>query len=502
MNVLKSFVLPACITASLAIVPVGVFAADDVKPAAPPATNNFLQQLNDSFSGIYEKAVPSVVIIDTIKKETADDEEDMQGFEFFFRGPQGQGNPQAHPPVEARRTEGSGFFIRPDGYILTNNHVIEGADKITVRLKDGRHFTGKVIGTDESDDIAVVKIDANNMPVLQFADSDAVKVGQMICSIGTPFEFEYSFAFGWVSGKGRANLPGEADEGKGYEDFLQTDSFVNPGDSGGPVLDINGRVVGMNTLINGLGRKMTFAIPSNMLQQVSNELIADGKIVRSWLGVRIANVDDELPRDLQVKGIDHGAEVIEVEGGGPASHSDLRVPDVITAVDGRPVTSAHDLQGEIRDKKVGSNVKLTVWRDGKSVDVAIVTSAMPSLTEVVNNNVPKPEVKPPTHEKANPGATKDAGDYGFKVHDLNKDLADKLNLKDDAHGVVVTDVTAKSAAAAAGVQKDDVITEVDSQPVDSASTFKTLVDQHDSDKGLLLFINRKGQKTYAIVKPE
>ena len=483
MKLLRSIVLPACISLSFSTALVGVSYGQDAKPATTDAAkaadaHNFLQQLNDGFTGIYDKAAPSVVVIDTTKKASQDDEEDMGGLEFFFRGPQGQ------RPAAPSKSEGSGFFIRPDGYILTNNHVVEDSDSITVRLKDGRHFPGKVVGTDEMGDIAVVKIDVTGMPVLELGDSDAVKVGQMICSIGTPFNFDYSFAFGWVSGKGRANLPGE-----GYEDFLQTDSFVNPGDSGGPVLDINGKVVGMNTLINGLGRKMTFAIPSNMLKEVSDQIISTGKVTRSWLGIGIATVGDDLPRGLQPKGIDHGVIVSGIEEGAPASNSDLRVTDVITQVDGKAVDSAHDLQKEIISKKVGENVKLTVWRDGKSISVAVVTGELPSMTEV-SNTAPKPSKQKP----AGGGAAKDAGAFGFKVQD-----------SDSGKGVVVTDVSDKGPAATAGVQKDDVITEVDSQPVGDSASFKALVEKHKIDnggKGLLLFINRDGQKTYAIVKPE
>jgi serine protease Do len=494
MKLLKTILLPACISLSFSAALVGVSYGQDAKPIvgqdaqSAASAHNFLQQLNDGFTGIYDKAAPSVVIIDTTKKASADDDEEMGGFEFFFRGPQGQNDPRLRQPA---KSEGSGFFIRPDGYILTNNHVIEDADTITVRLKDGRHFTGKVVGADEMSDIAVVKIDVAGMPVLQLGDSDAVKVGQMICSIGTPFNFEYSFAFGWVSGKGRSNLPGE-----GYEDYIQTDSFVNPGDSGGPVLDIDGKVVGMNTLINGLGRKMTFAIPSNMLKDISDELISSGKIVRSWLGIGIATVGDDLPHGVQVKGIDHGAVVSSIREGAPAFNSDLRVADVITQVDGKQVDTSHDLQREIMRKKVGQNVNLTVWRDGKTLSVAVVTGELPDMTNV-SNTAPKPAGE----ENADAGATEDTGAYGFKVRGLSRELAGKLNLKDDATGVVVTDVAKKSPAAAAGVQKDDLITEVDSQPVKDVESFKTLVDNHDTDKGLLLFITRKGQKTDAIIKP-
>lgn len=495
MKLLKSFVLPACISLSFSAALVGAAFGEDTKPAVDDtakaaAPNGFLQQLNDSFTGIYDKAVPSVVIIDTTKKASQEDEEEMGGLDFFFHAPQGQGDPRFKAPPEERKSEGSGFFIRPDGYILTNNHVIEDAENITVKLKDGRHFPAKLVGADEMSDIAVIKIDATGTPVLPFGDSDAVKVGQMICSIGTPFKFDYSFAFGWVSGKSRTVLPGGT-----YEDYLQTDSFVNPGDSGGPVLDIYGKVVGMNTLINGLGRKMTFAIPSSMLKEVSDQLVESGKIVRSWLGIGIATVGDDLPHGVQIKGIDHGVVVSAIEEGAPASNSDLRVTDVITQVDGKEVATAHDLQREVMKKKVGQNVDLTVWRDGKTLSVAVVTGALPDMTQV-SNTAPRP-----TKKRAAPDAARDDGGFGVKVQDLNKDLADKLQVG-DAKGAVVTDVTANSPAAAAGVQKDDLIIGVDSQPVEDAASFKALMGGNDSDQGVLLFINRKGQKTYAIVKPD
>jgi serine protease Do len=494
MKLLKSIILPACVSVSLSTALIGVSFGQDAKPAGP--SNNFLQQLNEGFTGIYDKAAPSVVIIDTTKNESPNDDEDMGGLDFFFRGPQGQNDPRFRMP-QARKSEGSGFFIRPDGYILTNNHVIDDAEKITVKLKDGRHFTAKLIGTDEMSDIAVIKIDATDMPVLQLGDSDAVKVGQMICSIGVPFDLDYSFAFGWVSGKGRSGLttgPGRT----AFEDYIQTDSFVNPGDSGGPVLDIDGKVVGMNTLINGLGRKLTFAIPSNMLKDISEQLIANGKIVRSWLGIGIYTLGEDSPPGEPVNGIDHGVVVSKIAADAPAFKSDLRVLDVITGVDGKEVTTAHELQKEILKKKVGQNVNLTVWRDGKTINLAVVTGELPDMTKVVNTAPKTPKKEAPD---AAPDAAKDDGGYGFKVGDLGKDQAEKLNLKDD-QGAVVTDVTTGSPAATAGIQKDDLIIGVDSLPVQDAASFKTLMDRHESDSGVLLFINRKGQKTYAILKAD
>lgn len=471
-------------------------AADSPVPTAPPAapvTGGFLQQLNDSFTAIYDKVAPSVVIIDATKKDDPD-EESMDGLEFFFRNPRGGNDPRQRMP-QLHKSEGSGFIVRPDGYIFTNNHVVEGADKVTVRLKDGRHFTAKMVGTDDKSDIAVIKIDATGLPAVQFADSDTVKVGQMICSIGTPFNLDYSFAFGWVSGKGRSGLTPQVTM---YEDYIQTDSFVNPGDSGGPVLDVNGHVVGMNTLINGIGRKLTFAIPSNMLQDFGNQIIANGKVAHSWLGIGIYTLGEEAPLGDVIKGIDHGVVVSKIDANAPALKSDLRVADVITQVDGKEVATAHELQKEILKKKVGQNVDLTVWRDGKSIKVAVATGEIPAdLTKVANNMAPQPrQRKAPDAE-----APKDLNDYGFKVGDLGKDAAAKLKLKEDTKGALVTDVQEGSAASVAGLQHNDVVTGVDSVEVTDAASFNAQMDKHEEGKPVLLFINRGGQKTYAILKP-
>jgi len=364
--------------------------------------------------------------------------------------------------------------------------VIEGADKIEVRLKDGRHFPAKVVGTDEKTDIAVLKIDATALPTLEFADSDAVKVGQLVCSIGVPFNLDYSFTCGWVSAKGRSGLTSTT-----YEDYIQTDSFVNPGDSGGPVFDVDGKVIGMNTLINGIGRKLTFAIPSNMVKDIGNQLITTGKIVRPWLGIGIRTLSDEPSLGEFIKGIDHGVVVNAITGGAPAYNSDLRVTDVITQIDGKDVLTARDLQKEVLKKKVGQTVSLTVWRGGKSMNVAVATGELPQDMTKVANVAPKKPIGDDVKDDS----------YGFQIQDVSKDLAEKLKLK-SAHGAVVSDVTPSSPAALAGIQREDLITEVDSQPVADAAECKALMAKHNSGKGILLFIDRKGQKTYAVLKTD
>jgi serine protease Do len=472
---------------SLAAVPFAAGAGDE-KPA--DTSRNFMQQLNDGFTHIYEKVAPAVVVIEASRKQS-DEKDDMDGFDFFLQNPNGRnGHNDDGPnpfklPSPLNQSQGSGFIVRADGYIFTNNHVVEGADKLDVKLKDGRHFSAKLVGADDKSDIAVLKIEATGLPTVELGDSDAVRVGQLVCSIGIPFKLDYSFTCGWVSAKGRSGLTNTT-----YEDYIQTDSFVNPGDSGGPVIDIDGKVVGMNTLINGIGRKLTFAIPVNQLKDTGYQLIATGKIVRPWLGIGIYTLGDDPTLADMIKGIDHGVVVRSIEGGAPAYKSDLRVTDVITSVDGQDVKTARELQREILKKKIGQNVELTVWRGGKTLKIAVATGELPSdLTKVAN-------VAP----KKNPVETKDEF-FGLQTQDVSKELAESLRLK-SPHGAIVTNVAPNSPAALAGIQREDLITEVDSNPVADSESLKSLVEKHEAGKGILLFIDRKGQKTYAVLKPE
>jgi S1-C subfamily serine protease len=465
------FTAPCCaIALSLAAAPFAA-AAGDEKPA--DSSRNFLQQLNDGFSHIFEKVAPAVVVIESSRKQS-DEKDDMDGFDFFLQNPNARGghdddgpNPFKLPSPSSQ-SQGSGFIVRADGYIFTNNHVVEGADKLDVKLKDGRHFTAKLIGADDKSDIAVLKIDATGLPTVELGDSDAVRVGQLVCSIGIPFKLDYSFTCGWVSAKGRSGLTNTT-----YEDYIQTDSFVNPGDSGGPVLDIDGKVVGMN-----------------QLKDTGYQLIATGKIVRPWLGIGIYTLGDDPTLADMIKGIDHGVVVRSIEGGAPAYKSDLRVTDVITSVDGQEVKTARDLQREILKKKIGQSVELAVWRDGKSLKIAVATAELPSdLTKVAN-------VAP----KKIPAVTKDEF-FGLQTQDVSKELAESLRLK-SPHGAIVTDVAPNSPAAIAGIRREDLITEVDSQPVADSESLKALIEKHGAGKGILLFIDRKGQKTYAVLKAE
>src|SRR5207302_8573149 len=276
-----------------------------VPAAAAEQGKDVVHQLNNAFAKVFEIVAPSVVIIEVSKKN---DTETSAFEDLFFQGPPDENNPRRNQKnLQPIQSEGSGFIVRPDGYIFTNFHVVEGADKIDVKLKDGREFSAKVIGTDEKTDIAVIRIDAKDLAVVQLGDSDAARVGQFAFAIGAPFKLAYTFTYGVVSGKGRSKLL--ATSGYSISDYLQTDASINPGNSGGPLCDIDGKVIGMNTLINGINRGLGFAIPSNMAKEIGEELIAGRKIMRPWLGIRIETLgDDPSIRDL-FKGIDKGVVV-------------------------------------------------------------------------------------------------------------------------------------------------------------------------------------------------
>src|SRR6266849_5933465 len=461
-------------------------ATSTVPAAAAEQGKDVVHQLNNAFAKVFELVAPSVVIIEISKKG----ESEGSAFDdLFFQGPPDENNPRRGPrnpqPIQS---EGSGFIVRPDGYIFTNFHVVEAAEKITVKMKDGREFPAKVIGTDEKTDIAVIKIDSKDLPVVQLGDSDAVRVGQFAFAIGAPFKLDYTFTYGVVSGKGRSKLI--ATGGYSISDYLQTDASINPGNSGGPLCDIDGKVIGMNTLINGLNRGLGFAIPSNMAKEIGDELIAGRKIMRPWLGIRIETLgDDPSIRDL-FKGIDKGVVVRTIEADAPAYKSDLRPFDVITQVDGTPVETDSQLQHEILKKKVGQNVELSVWRKGQTIKVPVTTGELPNEISRASNEPARP---PQNREE------EEVGKFGLQVQELTKEMAQRFKLGVQ-RGVIVTDVTENSLAAQQGIEREDVITEVDGKPVTDVKSFREALNKADPKRGVLLYLDRKGSKTFAVLK--
>jgi S1-C subfamily serine protease len=290
-----------------------------------------------------------------------------------------------------------------------------------------------------------------------------------------------------ISGKGRSKLLSSG--GYSISDYLQTDASINPGNSGGPLCDIDGKVVGMNTLINGLNRGLGFAIPSNLTNEIGLQLIAGNKILRPWLGIRIESLgDDPSIRDL-FKGLDKGVVVRTIEADAPAYKSDLRPFDVITQVDGAAVTTDTQLQREILKKKIGQNVELTVWRKGQTLKIPVTTGELPGDVSRASN-----EINPPA-----PTKPEDTNKFGLQVQELTKEVAARLKLGVD-QGVIVTDVADNSLAAAQDIQREDVITEVDGKKITNVASFREALNKADPRKGVLLYLDRKGSKTFAVLK--
>jgi S1-C subfamily serine protease len=338
-----------------------------------------------------------------------------------------------------------------------------------------------VTGSDDNTDIAVLKIEAKDLPVVEMGDSDALRVGQMVCAIGTPFSQDFSFTAGFVSGKDRTNLLGPTSSTILYEDYIQTDAFINPGNSGGPLFDVQGRVVGMNTLIHGLGRGLAFAIPSSMLRSVGDQLIATGKVRRPWLGIRIETLGENETLREHITGVDKGVVVDTIESNAPAYKSDLRPADVITDVDGVKVATSLDLQKEILKKKVGQTVQLSVWRGGNTMKIAVATEELPSPVTKVANLAPK------------------LAD-GARLEGLGLGLRDT-----NTGGVMVAEVAPNSPAAKAELAVEDFITEVDTKPIlNSSSCAAAIVAAMESkgSKGVILNIEHKGKRTFVVLHPE
>src|SRR3954470_18304601 len=327
------------------------------------------RQLNQAFVEVAQKVTPSVVIINVTQKSSSASFSDDENSGDFIPP-----ELRHHLNDEAVRGQGSGIILREDGYILTNAHVVEEADKIEVRLHDGRVFKAQLRGADVQSDVAVIKIEAKNLPAAKLADSNLARVGEFAVAIGAPYSLDYSVTYGHVSAKGRSNiLDGEENMGMD-QDFLQTDANINPGNSGGPLVNIEGEVMGMNTLINGLRTGIGFAIPSNLAKEVAEQLIAKGRFSRPWLGVEIRALRDDSDLQSILKGVSDGVVIRAIRTNGPAANSELKPADIITAVDGKAVATPQELRLQIRSKPIGQTLMLDVFRQGKNLQLKLKTA--------------------------------------------------------------------------------------------------------------------------------
>ena len=449
--------------------------------ASAQSAPSSLRQLSDSFAGVFEKAAPSVVVIESRGVPGL-----PQGLQFLlpdgrpYRMPLDAGESQQNTPPNV----GSGFIFSADGHILTNFHVIDGASGIQVKLRDGRRFQAEVVGSDERSDLAVLKIDGADFPVAELGDSDRLKVGELAFAIGTPLELSYTFTFGVVSAKGR-NLG----LGGNYDEFIQTDTSINPGNSGGPLCDIDGRVIGINTLISGNNRGVGFAIPINLARGVAEQLLTRGYVSRPWLGISIASLEDLAERASFLQGLESGVVVRGIEPGAPVQQSDLSPGDVITKVDGKQVALASDLQREILGKKIGQPVELEVWRNGRTLRLVVQTGEHPDKFIRASVRAKEPRQSDPSMP-------------GLSVEEVTPEALQTMKIqRKDTGGVLVTAVEPFSAAAAAGLEVGDIITEAGGKPILGKKDFDQAMSVMSRQRGVLLLLERLGQKTFAILKP-
>jgi Do/DeqQ family serine protease len=402
----------------------------------------------------------------------------------FFRDFFGDRMPQQPPP---RRAEGlgSGVIVSQDGYILTNHHVVDGALEIRVELTDNRVFTGKLVGSDQPSDLAVLKIDATNMPVLGLGNSDRVRVGDIVLAIGNPLGIGQTVTSGIISAKGRAT--GLSDGS--FEDFLQTDAAINRGNSGGALINTNGELVGINSQIlspSGGNIGIGFAIPSNMARAVMDQLLNTGKVRRGMLGVTIQTVTADVAANLNLPAA-RGAIVSSVQAGGPAETAGIKRGDVIVAFNDQVVVDSNNLRNQVASTSPGSEVTLTLLRDGRETKVQMKLAELPARA---------PEGG---EDGTGPGA-QGSGRFGLTVEPLTPEMASRLGLGANDQGLVVTRVDASGSAAEAGIRQGDVIQEVNRQPVRTMADFNSAI-QRSGARPALVLLNRRGNVIYLTLRP-
>ena len=456
-----------------------------LKIDSDPAPVN-LAEFKNGYASVIDPALPAVVNISSTK--LAKEQNNFPGFSFdnpFFQQFFGNqfGNQQAAPQTEREYSLGSGVIVNPDGYLLTNNHVVSGASDIEVFTQSKKEYKAKLVGTDPRTDIAVLKIDATDLPSLTLGDSSHLRVGDVVFAIGDPFSVGETATMGIVSATGRA-LGGTIEQ---YEDFIQTDAAINPGNSGGALLDLHGDLIGINTAIvtggSGGNQGIGFAIPIDMARNVMEQIVNHGKVVRGHLGVTVQAVDADMAKAFGLSQ-GGGALVAEVTPGSPAAKAGIERGDVILDLNGQPVNTPEDLSVHVSELAPGSVVHLKISRNGQTRDVDVT---LDQLSETAAAS---------TSEESGAAALQ-----GVVVQNLTPSIAHDLGLSSNIQGVVVSSVDPSSAAAAADLERGDVIQEVNRKPVHNVAEYnQALAGTHG--QSVLLLVNRGAATRFVVIEPQ
>jgi Do/DeqQ family serine protease len=448
-------------------------------PPAPVVVDG----MRTSYADVVEKTSPAVVRIATERKAQT---RTQSPFDDFFRDMV----PQRQQPQQRERGAGSGVIVNAEGTILTNHHVIDGAEKIIVQMVDNKTYEAKIVGSDPPSDLAVLKIEAQNLPFLNLGDSDRVRVGDIVLAIGNPLGIGQTVTGGIISAKGRQT---GLSDGTSFQDFLQTDAPINRGNSGGALVNLSGELIGINSQILSGGQSggnigIGFAIPSNMAKNVLEQILKDGKVRRGMLGINIQNLTEDVAQSLDLKDV-KGVLVTNVRAGSAADKAGIKRGDIITAIGGEKVEDGNSLRNKVAGTLPGSDIKVTLIRDGKEQEVT-------AKLDEFETDAPSGDKEP----GGDPDKSKPTGKLGLDLKPLTPDEAKKLQLPADVKGLVVVEADPNGAAAEEGMTRGDVIMEVNRQPVETLEQMQAALER-SGDRPILLLVARRNQVSYLTVRP-